>query len=146
MSFDWEFYANHQSCSFLWWSFISFIESFVVLTGLPVQWIQIPFLCWIMLLLSYWAKLLSRTDGVKASYLDSSQLLQLMCLHQCFSLDQTWAFQVKLLDIPVYKPWFMSGLRAHRTGFIFDETKPKNVLQALIDACMTGSQTRATLK
>lgn len=39
----------------------------------------------------------------------------------------------------------MSGLGVHRTGFIFDETKPKNVLQALIDACVT-SQTRATLK
>lgn len=23
-------------------------------------------------------------------------------------LDQTWAFQVKLLDIPIYKSWFMS--------------------------------------
>jgi len=89
-----------------------------------------------MLLLSYWAKFLSRTEREKASYLHSNQLSQLTWLHQCFSLDQT--FQVKLLHIPIYKPQFTSGLRMHRTGFIFDETKP--------DACMTGSQTRATLR
>lgn len=68
----------------------------------PVKWIQILFP-----LLDYATiELLGQApqqDRKSKGFLLSNRLFLLMCLHQSFSLDPTWDFQVNLSDIPVYK-------------------------------------------